>query len=93
MYDIETETKFGIDKLELMCKFMKILAIEEVDEVKINSSLLDIKTFLAEKIKRELTGEEYLNMLQGIHDYMASDPATNERINSINYLLNLDFVG
>lgn len=95
--DLETKNKFGIDKLELMIEFMGIMTVgdnplDDISDQKIEALLLKLKTFLEQKIKRDFTSKEYIDLMEGLVNYTASDPGTNERINSLEYLFNLDFI-
>lgn len=83
-------TKHGIDKLELMIKFMPV--VEARGSRQINKSLDKLKSFLVEKLKRGITPQENIDLLQGCLDYTRSYAATTERTKAMNYLFNLEFI-
>lgn len=86
---MEQTTKHGIDKMDLMIKFIPILNPEEGKEQEFLSGL---KSFLSEKLKRELTPQEEIALLEGILKYLQSEPATNERRNAMKYLFETNFL-
>lgn len=89
-FDMETTTKnYGLDKLGLMIEVLQVIE-SEIEEVEKN--LNDLKTWLKEKINRELSSGEEMNLLQGLYDYMRSDPATKERSAAMEYLFNAEFL-
>jgi hypothetical protein len=87
--DMEDKTETGIDKLLLMVKFISVLEAEE-NQVKKQFGLL--KTWLSQQLKRRITNEEEIALLEGIADYLHSDPGTDERMKAMDYLFNAKFI-
>lgn len=88
-YDLELKTKHGIDKLEIM---VNLISVIEAKPSKCKQELNRFKSFLVEKLKRGLTPQEEIAFMEGMVKYIQSDEATNERLNSMNYLFNLEFL-
>ena len=87
----ELKTKNGgFDKLNVMLSFMPVL--EAIDEKELDNGLVKLNSFIVELIKRELTPQEEIGLLQGCKNYVGSDCATNERIEAMNYLFELEFL-
>lgn len=80
-------TLHGFDKLELMCRFIRVIESEQCKE-----EYALFKLWLCSKLKRHLTNQEELNLAEGIYKYIKSDGGTNERLESINYLFNTEFL-
>lgn len=89
---METRTKFGIDKTELMITYWPVIMVEGFDKGIINAELVKIKAFLAEKMGRELTEEEYIGLLSALRDFAGSDGGSDERRKSLDCLINLEFI-
>jgi hypothetical protein len=87
IFDEEKESKYGIDKLDFMCKFIRVI---EGKQVKEEYALL--KLWLRYKIKRHLTEREEFNLVGAIHRYVKSDGGTQERLDSMKYLINIEFL-
>jgi hypothetical protein len=90
MVDLETKTKFGIDKLDIVTGLLPV--INATTKKTINYELNLFMGFLKVKIKRDISPQENINLLHGITDYVMSEPQTNERSKAMNYLFNLDFL-
>jgi len=86
-FDFELKTKHGIDKLQLMCKFLPIIHGENCEE-----DFDEFKLWINEQIKRDMTDLEELNLMYGASDFIRSDPGTNERDIAMKYLFNADFL-
>lgn len=87
--DFENTTKHGIEKLELMVRFMSVL---EIGESTAEKEFNRFKSWMVEKLKREITPQEEFDLMQGILDYVKSDPATNERFAAMKVLFNMEFI-
>lgn len=87
-FDGET-TKHGINRLDFMIKMLQIL---EARPSKMKSNFNKLKSFLVQQLKRGITVQEELKLSQGIADYIISDPATNERSQSMEFLFNCEFL-
>ncbi|MCA6445429.1 MAG: hypothetical protein IM600_18525 [Bacteroidetes bacterium] len=85
--DEEKTTKHGFDKLELMCRFIKVIEGEQCKE-----EYALFKLWIRSKLKRHLTAQEELNLAEGIYKYIKSDEGTNERLESMKYLFNTEFL-
>lgn len=85
--DLELETKYGIDRLELMLKFISVLKAEKTDV-----QYHKFKEWIESKINRILTIKEDINLMQGILDYVKSEEGSNERFVSMKYLFNLEYL-
>lgn len=77
---IDLPNKFNIDTLEIMIALLPVINIEEDKIDKINEELDKFILFIQHKIKRNITAQENLLMLQGIMDCVKSEPATDERV-------------
>lgn len=86
-FDEETTTKHGFNKLELMCRFIRVIEGEQCKE-----EYALFKLWLRSKLKRHLTNQEELNLAEGIYKYIKSDEGTNERLESMKYLFNTEFL-
>lgn len=87
--NLDLTTKYGIDKTKLMVRFIPV--IEATTEKKIDKGLNKLKSFLVQQIKRGITPQENLALLE-IRNYIISDSGTNERMDAIEYLFNLKFI-
>lgn len=87
--DVEEKTESGIDKLQLMVKFISVL---EAEEKKVNMEFGLLKTWLSQQLKRKITSTEEVALLEGIGDYLHSEPATPERMKAMNFLFNAKFI-
>ena len=85
--DFKTETKYGIQTLDVMVRFIKILNAK-----KCQSRLDSFKAWLCSQIKRGITEQENLKLMQGILNYIQSDLGTDERLEAMKYLFELDFL-
>lgn len=88
--NLDLTTKYGIDKTRLMLRFIPV--IHATTEKKIDKGLNKLKSFLVQQIKRGITPQENLALLEGIRNYIISDSGTNERMDAIDYLFNLKFI-
>lgn len=88
--DTSMKTKHGIDKLNLMLFFMPVLDAGSGNQL--NKAMDKLKSFLVEKLKRGITAEENISLLQGCLDYTKSDAGTPERFAAMNYLFELKFL-
>ena len=88
--DTKLKTTNCIDKLALMIFFMPIL--EAKSENRAAKAIERLKSFLYEKFKRGITLKEEISLLEGCRNYLMSDPGTNERAKSMNYLFGLKFM-
>jgi hypothetical protein len=86
-FDIELNTKYGIDKLELIINFLTIIEGTILEE-----NIKEFTIWLEIAIKRHLTDIEEKNLYTGIINYLQSDPGTNERTLVMNDLFNLNFL-
>lgn len=82
-------TKHGLDKLSVMCHFIPVI---ESNGNSIQKELNRLKSFIVSQIKRGTNPQEELNLMQGILDYVKSDPGTNERTTAMDYLFDLKFL-
>lgn len=89
-HDLETETRQGINKLELMLCFIPLLMADDTNDY--GEKIAKVFDFLEEKLNRKITPEEKQKMLIGVKNYVLSEAGTNERINATNYLFNLEFI-
>lgn len=87
MVDMELTTKHGIDKTMLMLKFMTI-----VEGKKGKSDYNRFKSWLVQQLKRGLTAQEGVALVEGILKYIQSEPATNERMDAMKYLFGAEFL-
>lgn len=88
----ETEAelrKYGIEPLDMMIRFMFVIESNPRDA---KQSLNKIKSYLVEKLKRGITPKENIDLLEGILNYLQSEPATNEREVAMKYLFGLKFL-
>lgn len=83
----ETKTKHGIDKLELMIRFIRVI---EGKQSKEEFSLF--KLWIRSKLKRNLSDQEELNLTTGVYNYIISNAETKARLDSMNYLFNAEFL-
>lgn len=81
--------KHGIDKLEIMIRFISVFECEEGKE---DLEFYMLTSFLEKQLKRKLTPEEDINLTKGILNYLQSEPATKKRIQAMKYLLNTNFL-
>ena len=84
-----TTTKYGVCKLKLMVHFMAVI---ETKLSKVKGNFTRFKSFIVSQIKRGITPEEEKNLLEGIHNYLKSDQATNERMAAMDYIFELKFL-
>ncbi len=89
MFDMELKTKHGIDKLDVMIRFMKVLNDEKRKK---HSSYDRFKSFLVQQLQRGLTAQEEVDMVEGMLKYVRSEPGSNERLDSMKYLFELEFI-
>ena len=78
-----------IDKLDLMIRFISVI---EIKPSKAEKEYNRFKSWLVEKLKRGLTPQEEIDLMQGILKYIQSDAETNERMSAMNYLFDLKFL-
>jgi tRNA C32,U32 (ribose-2'-O)-methylase TrmJ len=83
------KTASGIDKLRLMLKFMSVL---DADENKGKREFGKLKSWLYSQLKRKITTEEEVSLLEGIVNYLHSEPGTPERMTAMNYLFDAKFI-
>lgn len=86
---ISYENKFEINSLDIMIRFMKIT---ESKPSKSEVNFIRFKSWLVEKIKRGITPQEDINLMQGILNYIKSEPGTNERSAAMKYMFELQFL-
>lgn len=89
MENMDDKTDSGIDKLQLILKFMSVL---DADEVKTKVEFGKLKLWLYSQLKRKITTEEEISLLEGILNFIRSEPATPERMTAMNYLFNAKFI-
>ena len=89
LFEIENTPKHGIETLEVMVRFLSVL---EAKASKGKSEINRFKSFLIKKLKRGLTQQEEIHLLEGIVKYLQSDAATDERAEAMIYLFNLNFL-
>lgn len=82
-------TKHGLDKLSVICHFIPVI---ESNADSIEKRLNRLKSFIVSQIKRGTNPQEEMNLMQGILDYVKSDPGTNDRIKAMDYLFDLKFL-
>lgn len=85
----EPKNKFGIAKLEIMVWLLQILGTEGS---KCQSQYNRFKSFLVEKLRRGISGDEEMGMCKAILAYIQSEPGTNERRKAMTDLYNLNFL-
>lgn len=86
-YDTEQFTKHGIDKLELMVNFISVVESENVKQ-----EFAKFKSLLRSKLKRTITDQEEIDLLEGVCNYIKSDAGTDERSKAMTYLFNAEFL-
>lgn len=86
----EPNTEHGIDKLNLMAHFFKFDSAANKNEMK--RGLNEFKRYVEQQIKRELTAQEYADLLQGIANYFKGEAETPERYEAIFYLFGAKFL-
>lgn len=79
----------GFDKLDIICRLLGIIAagIEGVE-----TNFDKFKSYLAEKINRDITPEEEMSLLNGLLAFNESEPETQERKEATIYLFELQFL-
>jgi len=87
LYSDNPKTKDGIDKLELMVRFIGVL-----DANNLANEYDDFKSWLNSNLNRKMTNIEEINLAKGILRYIKSDEETNERLEAMEYLFNTDFL-
>ena len=87
LYSDNPKTKDGIDKLELMVRFIGVL-----DANNLANEYDDFKSWLNSNLNRKMTNIEEINLAKGILRYIKSDEGTNERLEAMEYLFNTDFL-
>ncbi|HYH13683.1 MAG TPA: hypothetical protein VD794_00590 [Flavisolibacter sp.] len=88
MFDsLETETKHGFDRLDILVHLMPVLEAKDLD-----NNFNSFKNYLAQLLKRRLTALEEYEMCQAILDYIQSEPETNERMKAMKHLFGLEFI-
>ena len=87
--ELEIKTKSGLDKLELMVRFISII---ETKKSKVDNEYNRFKSWLVLQLKRGFTPSEEANLMQGILNYIQSDGETNERIEAMKYLFEAEFL-
>lgn len=87
LYSDNPKTKDGIDKLELMVRFIGVL-----DANNLANEYDDFKSWLNSNLNRKMTNIEEINLAKGILRYIKSDEGTNERLEDMVYLFNTDFL-
>lgn len=89
-FETRLRNSYGIDKTYVLLKIMEII---EAPNVKKGKSVLNrFKSFLVQQLKRGLKQSEDLNFKKGIMAYIETDPESNERMDAINYLMELKFL-
>ncbi len=88
--DFPQKTKQGLDTLDVMLLFIPI--IESRSFNKANKDIDKLKSWLVEKLKRGITPQENINLLQGLLEYVRSEPMTNEREKAMKYLFEAEFL-
>lgn len=86
---MEQTTKHGLDKLELMVRFISVI---EADASKGKKEFTRMKSWLVEKLKRGLTPQENIALAEGILKYLQSEPMTDERTEAMKYLFDANFL-
>lgn len=89
-FDQQMKTKHGVDKTDLMIRFMPVL--EARGSRKLRNSFNRLKSFICQQIKRGITPQEDIRLSEGILKYVQSDPGTNERFQAMDYLFELKFL-
>ena len=88
--DLDTDkTNSKIDKLLLMVRFISVI---ESEEKMASRNFGQLKSWLSKQLKRKITYEEEIALLEGIADYLHSDPGIPERMKAMNYLFNAEFI-
>jgi tRNA C32,U32 (ribose-2'-O)-methylase TrmJ len=87
--EMDDKTASGIDKLELMLRFISIL---ESEKGQTSIEFGKLKSWLYRQLKRKITSEEEVSLLTGIANYIYSAPATPERMNAMNYIFEAKFI-
>lgn len=84
------ENDYGIDGLELMIEIINV--IESKSSKELDESISRLHSFICQQIKRSLSEKEKLNILQSINNYVQSEPITDERSKSMEYLFSAKFL-
>lgn len=88
-YDLEPKTKNGLDKLELMVRFISVI---EAEASKGKTEFTRMKSWLVQQLKRGLTPQEEIALAEGILKYLQSEPMTNERTDAMQFLFEAKFL-
>jgi hypothetical protein len=83
------ENNGRLDKLQLM---IRILSIIESDPKNVSKEFGKLKSWIYSQLKRTISSKEEIALLEGIANYIHSDPATSERLQSMDYLFNAKFI-
>lgn len=82
-----TTRKGNLDKLNVT---VRILGILETKNPK--SDYNKFKSYLVSQLKRGITPQEEMNLAQGIVNFIQTDGGTNERLKTMEYLIELEFL-
>lgn len=82
-YETDFKNKHGLDKLELMCRFLQIV---ESKKSNVKSDFNRFKSWLVQQLGRGISKREEIALAQGIVNYIRSEAGTNERGKAISYL-------
>lgn len=86
-YFTERKTKHGLDKLQLMIRFISVIEGKQTKE-----EYALFKLWICSQIKRHLTDSENLKLTEGILRHIQSTEGTNERLASMRYLFDAEFL-
>lgn len=84
-----TTERYGIDKLELMVSILNLL---DSEENYFDKNLQNLKDLITSKARRAITSEEEINLLEGLKKHLHSEPGSNERTESMQYLFEVEFL-
>lgn len=88
-FEEKLKTKFGIDRMQLMFKFINVI---DANDTEMADNFEKLKQFIRDGIGRDFQGDEYLNFIGGIANYIHSDEGTNERVAAMDYLFEMKFI-
>lgn len=83
--EIGLVTKYGIQTLQLMDRFMRVFDGDTADYNR-------FKSWLVSQIMRGITKQEEFDLMQGLLAYIQSEEATHERLGAMRYLFGLEFL-
>lgn len=81
--------KYGISKLDISIYFLTLI---EGGKECFDANYNAVIDFLQTELKRKLTQMEITKMGQGLIAFIKSELGTNERLNTMDYLFNLEFL-